>query len=132
MGMQRLMLAAAGAMGAIGIAAAAWAQHGLASAGNAEHVKFALVASRFAVVHAAALLAMAAILRFDGGKVVRTCLSVSAACFFAGFVLFCGGLWLLAAGAPSAWGYAVPVGGTLFIVGWLAILAAALAPRPAR
>lgn len=129
--MQRMMLAAAGLMGAVGIAAAAWAQHGLASAGNAEHVKFALIASRFALVHALALLAMAAVLREGLGKGARTCLGISAACFVAGFVLFCGSLWLLAAGGPSASAHAIPVGGTLFIVGWLAILAAALAPRSA-
>lgn len=129
--MQRMMFAAAGLMGAAGIAAAAWAQHGLANTGNADHVKFALIASRFAVVHAVALLAIAAALRAGIGKGMRACLGVSGGCFFAGFVLFCGGLWLLAAGGPSAWAHAIPIGGTLFIVGWLAVFAAALAPRPA-
>ena len=129
--MQRVMLAAAGLMGALGIAAAAWAQHGLAGAGSAEQVRFALIASRFAVVHAVALLAMSAVLRDGMGKSVRACLGVSAGCFFAGFVLFCGGLWFLAAGGSTAWAPAVPVGGTLFILGWLAILAAALVPRSA-
>jgi uncharacterized membrane protein YgdD (TMEM256/DUF423 family) len=129
---QRMMLAAAGSMGALGIAAAAWAQHGLAGAGSADQVKFALIASRFAVVHAVALLAMSAALRDGMGRSVRACLGVSAGCFFAGFVLFCGGLWFLAAGGSTAWARAVPVGGTLFIIGWLAILAAALVPRSAR
>lgn len=127
-----MVLAAAGVMGAVAIAAAAWAQHRLAGAGDAAHFDFARMAARFAVVHAVALLAVAAILRDSIGRGVRGCLGVSALCFFAGFVLFCGGLWLLAAGAPPAWARAVPVGGTLFIIGWLAILAAALAPRPAR
>jgi uncharacterized membrane protein YgdD (TMEM256/DUF423 family) len=126
-----MMLAAAGVMGAVGIAAAAWAQHGLASVGNGEHVKFAQIAARFAVVHAVALIAMAAVAREGIGKGVRSCLGASALCFFGGFVFFCGGLWLLAAGAPTPWAHVIPIGGTLFIIGWLAILAAALAPRPA-
>ena len=130
--MPRMMLAAAGVMGATGIAAAAWAQHGLAGAANAEHVDFVRIAARFAVVHAVALLAMAAVLREGIGNGARYCLGASAACFFGGFVLFCGGLWLLAVGASAVWARGVPVGGTLFIIGWLAILAAALAPRPAR
>lgn len=129
--MQRVMLAAAGLMGAAGIAAAAWAQHGLVGAGNADHVKFALIASRFAVIHAVALLAMSGVLRAGIGKGARICLGISAGCFLAGFVLFCGGLWSLAAAGASAWAHAIPVGGTLFIIGWLAILAAALTPRSA-
>ena len=131
MGLRRLMLAAAGLMGATGVAAAAWAQHGLASA-DAQHADFALIAARFAVVHAVALLALTAVMRDGMGSGARYCLGVSAACFFGGFILFCGGLWLLAAGASPFWAHGVPVGGTLFIVGWLAILGAAAAPRPAR
>lgn len=128
--MQRMVLAAAGTMGALGIAAAAWSQHRLI--GSAERADFALMAARFAVVHAAVLVGIAAILGGAIGRGARTCLGAAAACFFAGFVLFCGGLWLLAVGASPAWVHAVPVGGTLFIAGWVAVLAAALAPRPAR
>lgn len=127
-----MMLAAAGVMGATGIAAAAWAQHGLVGAANTAHVDFARIGARFAVVHAVALLAMAAMVRDGMGNTARYCLGASAACFFVGFILFCGGLWLLAVGASTVWAEGVPVGGTLFILGWLAILAAALAPRPAR
>ncbi|MGH7012566.1 MAG: DUF423 domain-containing protein [Stellaceae bacterium] len=130
--MQRMILAASGAMGALGIATAAWADHRLAGVADAEHLKFALIAAHFALGHAVALLALAALLRDGIGGGARTYLGVAAACFFSGFVLFCGGLWLLAAGASPAWARAVPVGGTLFIVGWLAVLAAALAPRPVR
>jgi uncharacterized membrane protein YgdD (TMEM256/DUF423 family) len=129
---QRVMLAAAGVMGATGIAAAAWAQHGLVGTVDAEHVRFARIAARFAVVHAVALLAMAAVLREGIGRATRYCLGAAAACFMAGFVLFCGGLWLLTLVPSGIWARGIPVGGTLFIVGWLAILIAALAPRSAR
>mgnify|MGYP001133499183 CR=1 FL=1 len=39
--------------------------------------------------------------------------------FVAGIALFCGSLYALALGAPSAVGFATPFGGAAFIAGWL-------------
>jgi uncharacterized membrane protein YgdD (TMEM256/DUF423 family) len=39
--------------------------------------------------------------------------------FVAGIALFCGSLYALALGAPSAVGIATPFGGAAFIAGWL-------------
>ncbi|MGH6984869.1 MAG: DUF423 domain-containing protein, partial [Stellaceae bacterium] len=125
--MQRLILGAAGVMGALGVAAAAWAQHHLAA--DAVHLDFAATAVRFALIHAAVLVGIAAYLRDGIGRGARVWLGGAAASFVGGFIFFCGGLWLLAAGGSPGWAYAVPVGGTLFILGWLAVLAAALMPR---
>lgn len=130
--MQRLILGAAGVMGALGVAAAAWSQHRLVAGADAMHLDFAATAVRFALIHAAVLVGIAAYLRDGIGRGARVCLGGAAASFIGGFVFFCGGLWLLAAGGSPGLIYAVPVGGTLFIVGWLAVLAAALVPRPAR
>lgn len=96
------------------------------------HLDFAATAVRFALIHAAVLVGIAAYLRDGIGRGARVCLGGATASFIGGFVFFCGGLWLLAAGGTPGLVYAVPVGGTLFIIGWLAILAAALVPRPAR
>jgi len=130
--MQRVILGAAGVMGALGVAAAAWAQHRLVAGADAAHLSFAATAVHFALVHAAALVGIAACVRDGIGRGACICLGGAATSFVGGFIFFCGGLWLLAAGGSSGWTQAVPVGGTLFIVGWLAVLAAALAPRPAR
>lgn len=130
--MQRTILGAAGVMGALGVGAAAWIQHRLVAGADAEHLDFASTAVRFALVHAAVLIAIAGLSRDGIGRGFRLCLSIAAGSFVGGFIFFCGGLWLLAVGGSPAWAHAVPVGGTLFIVGWLALLAAALAPRPAR
>jgi uncharacterized membrane protein YgdD (TMEM256/DUF423 family) len=51
--------------------------------------------------------------------------------FVAGLVLFCGGLDLVTLGAPAWLTALVPWGGTAFILGWIALLVAALRPRPA-
>jgi uncharacterized membrane protein YgdD (TMEM256/DUF423 family) len=51
----------------------------------------------------------------------RACrwLAAAAALFAAGLVLFCGSLWVLAL-TQSSLGVA-PIGGTAFILGWLAL-----------
>ncbi len=51
-------------------------------------------------------------------------------CFVAAQFLFCGGLYLHAAGV-AALAPAVPVGGMVFIAGWAALFVAAVSPRPA-
>jgi len=130
--MQRLILGAAGVMGVLGVAAAAWAQHRLIAGADATHLDFAATAVRFALIHAAVLVGIAAYLRDGIGFSARACLGAAAASFVGGFIFFCGGLWLLAAGGSPGLAYAVPVGGTLFVVGWFAVLTAALVPRPAR
>lgn len=50
--------------------------------------------------------------------------------FFVGMVLFCGSLYALAAGAPRAVGAITPIGGLLFIAGWLMLAWAALQLEP--
>jgi len=45
--------------------------------------------------------------------------------FLAGIVLFSGSLYALALGAPKWLGAVAPLGGTAFILGWLAFVVAA-------
>lgn len=49
--------------------------------------------------------------------------------FFAGIVAFCGSLYALALGAPSWLGFVTPIGGVLFLAGWLVLAWAALSLR---
>lgn len=46
--------------------------------------------------------------------------------FFAGMILFCGSLYALALGAPRIVGAITPVGGVLFLAGWLTLAWAGL------
>jgi uncharacterized membrane protein YgdD (TMEM256/DUF423 family) len=41
------------------------------------------------------------------------------ACFSLGVLLFCGSLYVICFTGVSAWGAVAPLGGTLFIAGWL-------------
>lgn len=119
----RIFLAAAGAAGAVSVAIDAAATHLLA--GDPYRLGLAGTASRYGLVHSAALLALVFLIERGGWRLA------AGWCFIVGLVLFCGSLDLLAAGAPAIVARAAPWGGTAFILGWLAILVAALRPNKA-
>lgn len=120
----RVFLAVAGAAGAISVAVDAAATHLLV--GDAYRLGLAVTASRYGMMHAAALLALVFLIERAGWW-----LCAAGWCFVVGLVLFCGSLDLLAAGAPHAVAHAAPWGGTAFILGWLAVLVAAVRPKKA-
>jgi uncharacterized membrane protein YgdD (TMEM256/DUF423 family) len=120
----RIFLAIAGIAGAISVALDAAASHLLA--GDAYRLGLAETASRYGLIHAAALVALAFVAERGGGW-----LRAAGWCFVAGQALFCGSLALLAAGAPRIIAHGAPWGGAAFILGWLAVLVAALRPRKA-
>ena len=122
MATSRIFLAVAGAAGAISVAADAAATHLLA--GDSYRLGLAQTASRYGLIHAAALLALVFLIE-RGGR----WLCAAGWCFVLGLLLFCGSLDLLAAGGPPIIARAAPWGGTAFILGWLAVLVAALRPK---
>jgi uncharacterized membrane protein YgdD (TMEM256/DUF423 family) len=110
-----MMLAAAS--GLIGVAAGAFAAHGLAAPMAKEWMR---TGSTYQLIHAVACLACVAL-------PVRT--RVPTALFLGGAILFSGSLYAMALGAPLWLGAVTPVGGLLFMAGWATlILAAARAP----
>jgi uncharacterized membrane protein YgdD (TMEM256/DUF423 family) len=75
------------------------------------------IAARYLMYHSLALLIAAMLAR--GGTTLA--LRLSGWCFLGGMIGFAGGLAALAAtGSPLA-GVSTPVGGTLFMLGWLAL-----------
>lgn len=67
---------------------------------------------RYQVYHALALLLLAAL----RGPVK------AGWCFTAGIVLFSGSLYILALTGVRKWGAVTPIGGILFLIGWLIVL----------
>ncbi|MBC7965643.1 MAG: DUF423 domain-containing protein [Fuerstia sp.] len=57
------------------------------------------------------------------------CLSLAAWCFLGGIVFFSGALYVLVIGGPRwlgvPWGMVAPIGGTLQLIGWLALTSGA-------
>ena len=77
------------------------------------------------MVHVLAMLATGLMLLHQPSR----CLSLAAWCFLGGIVLFSGALYVLVIGGPRwlgvPWGMVAPVGGTLQLIGWLALTSGA-------
>ena len=108
-------LLAAGLGGFVAVAAGAAGTHALAD----EHARQLVdISSRYLMLHAAALLGLAHFGRAGtGGWLV----DIAYWLFAAGMVLFGGGLLVSATVGLGPFGMIVPVGGTAFMLGWLAV-----------
>lgn len=126
----------AGLSGATAVAIAAWASHGLAQTVPPEQLAHALELARTAtlyhLVHSLALLGVALWNRVQPGAWIN----FAGVLFVTGIACFCFGIYALHLWWPNlAQGglrYLVPVGGVAFILGWLALTAAALSRPPRR
>lgn len=81
---------------------------------------------RYHLLHAAALLAVAAIAAH------RSCKGVTVAgwAFVAGILIFPGSLYILALTGQKWLGMIAPIGGAALMVGWLALLVSGLKAKP--
>lgn len=109
----------AGLGGALAVALAAYAAHGLA--GDADARQLAERAAQFQLLHALALLAADRLAR-EGRRLAHG----AAALFLAGIVLFSGSLTLKAFGAALPVPMVTPAGGIAFILGWVVLALAGL------
>ena len=124
---ERLWLGWAGLSGALAVATDAAARH--LFAGDAHRLDLAATGARYGLVHSVALFALAIFAaRWRSGP-GRRWLMASGWAFAGGLGLFCGSLYLLALGAPSAVAAATPMGGILFIAGWATLFVMALVMR---
>jgi uncharacterized membrane protein YgdD (TMEM256/DUF423 family) len=107
-------VAGAGLMAAA-VAVGAFAAHALKARLTPEMFQVFEVGVRYHVYHALGLFIVAWI------STVRTTGLVNAAgfCFLGGILLFSGALYLYALSGAKALAMLAPIGGTLFIVGWV-------------
>lgn len=118
--MDRLFFSLGAASGALGVAAGAFGAHALKTQLAPDLLAVFDTAARYQMLHALALLASAwAVTRWPGRPA-----HAAGLCFAAGTVLFSGSLYLLAATGARALGAITPLGGALFIAGWIALLLA--------
>lgn len=119
--MDRLFVILGAVSASIGVAAGAFGAHALKGRLAPDLLAIFEVGVRYQLVHALALLAVAwACTRWPGRLA-----SASGWSFAAGTVLFSGSLYLLALTGVRAFGAVTPVGGVLFLAGWLLLAAAA-------
>jgi len=93
----------------------AYGAHGLRGVIAAQNVEVWQTAVRFQFWHVLALTAAALLPRVGRARVV------AAWAFALGMLFFCGSLYALALGAPRFVGFATPIGGLTFVVGWIAL-----------
>ena len=99
--------------GCLSVIVGAFATHGVAD----PHVKELLdVGARYQFMHSMASIAS---LTFWNWGATRA--RFAPPVFFLGMIAFCGSLYALAFGAPRIVGAITPVGGALFIAGWLTL-----------
>lgn len=119
--MDRIFAALGAASGFVGVAAGAFGAHGLKARLTPELLAVFDTAARYQMIHALALLAVAwAIGRWPSRAAVA-----SGWCFVAGTLIFSGSLYLLALTGVRGLGAITPVGGVLFLCGWLLLALAA-------
>jgi len=81
---------------------------------------------KYHMTHALAMLATGLLILRQPSR----SLSIAAWCFFGGIVLFSGALYIMVIGGPKwlgiPWGAFAPIGGTLQLIGWVALAFGAL------
>jgi uncharacterized membrane protein YgdD (TMEM256/DUF423 family) len=115
---------AAAVAGALSVALGAIGSH----VGGLRNAGFIVTASQYGMIHAAALLGVAAVVDRFAGFAARL-LSVSAWLFILGLILFSGGLAIATLTGATPLVQIVPLGGIAYILGWVALGAAAVTAR---
>jgi uncharacterized membrane protein YgdD (TMEM256/DUF423 family) len=116
------LLVLAGLMGACGVGLAAAAAHGTSAAGLDS-------AAWLLLFHATAVLGAVSLI---GQQLLWRPLALAAMlCFVAGGALFAGDIAMRAFAGQRLFPMAAPAGGTLLLIGWLVLAAAALAAMAA-
>ena len=126
--MFRVLLLLAALFGFTGVGLGAFAAHGLKGQLSAEYLAVFQTGVHYQMLHALALLGLAALWQRLGGRL----LTAAGVCFCVGILLFSGSLYALTLSGISALGMITPVGGLMFLAGWLCLGLAAwrLQPTP--
>jgi uncharacterized membrane protein YgdD (TMEM256/DUF423 family) len=115
--MFRVLLLLAALFGFTGVGLGAFAAHGLKGQLSAEYLAVFQTGVHYQMLHALALLALAALWQRLGGRLLRA----AGVCFCVGILLFSGSLYALTLSGIGALGMITPVGGLMFLAGWLCL-----------
>jgi uncharacterized membrane protein YgdD (TMEM256/DUF423 family) len=123
--MERIFAGLGALSAVVAVAAGAFGAHSLRTRLTADLLAVFETAARYQMYHALALLAVAwAESRWPG-----TAIHVAGWSFVAGTLLFSGSLYVLSLSGMRWMGAITPLGGVLFLTGWLALAWALLSPR---
>ena len=120
-------VAAGGFCGAVAVITGAFGAHALKATleatGQAANWE---TASRYALVHALALVTTGLVAALPGAARGLRPLAAAAWCFAIGTAVFSGCLWALALTGIRVLGAVVPVGGSLLVAGWVLLATAGM------
>ena len=117
--MPQLFITLAGILGALSVAAGAFATHALRAKLSERAIEIFETAARYQMYHAIALLAVALLL--IRAEFSQPTLVVAGWAFIVGTVLFSGSLYVLSLTDIKVLGAITPLGGAAFILGWLCL-----------
>ena len=115
--MFRVLLLLAALFGFTGVGLGAFAAHGLNGQLSAEYLAVFQTGVHYQMLHALALLALAALWQRLGGRL----LTAAGVCFCVGILLFSGSLYALTLTGIGALGMITPLGGLTFLAGWFCL-----------
>jgi uncharacterized membrane protein YgdD (TMEM256/DUF423 family) len=124
--MNKQIIITASILGALAVIAGAFGAHALKGILQPRQLEIWQTAVQYQFYHVFALLFLSTFTRFKNKLITGTFYL-----FFFGILLFSGSLYLLACrdviGMPglAAWGWITPIGGLLFIIGWIFLAFAA-------
>jgi uncharacterized membrane protein YgdD (TMEM256/DUF423 family) len=121
--MDRLFLTAAALSAGLAVAAGAFGTHALRERIPAERMQTFETGVRYTLYHAFGLFAVVWLRTAGPDQLSET---VAGIAFIAGIVLFGGSLVALTLTGDRRWGAVTPFGGVCFLVGWAALIVAAL------
>lgn len=112
----RMLLASGALVMALGVILGAISSHAMKNAAHPDAPRLLQIAVQYQLIHGLGLLLIGALAR----NAASTWLVASGVLLLLGILFFCGSLWYLAMTNRSM-GPVAPIGGILFIVGWLAL-----------
>lgn len=115
-----------GVFGLLAVAFGAFGAHSLRDMVTPERLAVFQTGVHYQAIHALALLFVATWAQ-SGGR--SKSLTVAGVCFTGGVLIFSGSLYALVVLDSPRFGMITPIGGVLFMVGWGALIARALATR---
>ena len=121
--MDRVFLASGAVFALLAVGAGAFGAHALRERIPAERLQAFETATRYTMYHALGLFAVVWFRTLGPDQVSET---VAGTAFIVGVVVFAGSLVTLSLTGERRWGAVAPIGGVCFLIGWAALLIAAL------
>lgn len=117
--MQKIFLSIAGILGALSVGIGAFGAHGLKKIleENNRLANFE-TAVKYQFYHVFAIIAVALLM----DKYSEKMMTYAAYSFISGIFIFSGSLYILSLTNVTKWGAVTPIGGLLFIIGWILMI----------